>query len=190
MAISRPRIKVVILLGAITLLAVMAWRARGVRPEPYIFSQVSILHTDWVAQVRSLQTNNRFDYGGGVDLRLLNTSNGETLQLARGSQVEDAKLESHIEGELDITIPNRTDVEFLDASKAKVKVVYHFTPFDDPEDRRSFFRWHNDWYSEENRAWYCKTIVPNYKEPALSVENRSLGQVTGRERYCPELPAG
>ena len=108
--------------------------------------------------------------------------------MARGSWVEQATLESSVGGQIDITLPNRTDIEFFDVSIYAIKVAYYFTPNDDLDDRLKYYRWFHDREDEANRVWYCENVMSGYDRSAQITLNQTYGSTFfEREKYCPDL---
>ncbi len=119
---------------------------------------------------------------GKEEIWLKNTLTGEELLLAEGDPGGDTDFKSSQNGELDITIPNRSGIVSEGRKIDGVNIVFHLSPRDDPEDRKGFLSWYKDQYSKEGVRWYCKSLYDDASEAQKSRLNAVLGSV------CSDAP--
>jgi hypothetical protein len=119
---------------------------------------------------------------GKEEIWLKNTQTGAELLLAEGDPGGDTYFNSSQNGKLVITIPNRSGIISEGRKVDGVNIVFHFSPSDDPDDRKGFLFWYKDQHSKEGVRWYCKSMYENASEAQKTRLNTGYGSV------CPEVP--
>ena len=91
---------------------------------------------------------------------------------------------------LTITLPNLVDMTDPATQFGDVRVVYEFTPKDDPEARANFQKWHRHPGDPQARDWYCRTIFANSDPAGRAVWNDVVGRMYSADhtghKYCPD----
>lgn len=123
---------------------------------------------------------------GKEEIWLKNKQTGEEVLVAEGDPGGETDFKSPKNGELDITVPNRSGIVSKDKKIDGLNVVFHFSPKDDPDDRRGFLSFYKDQHSKEGVEWYCKYIYGDASEAQKSRLNAAVGPVC---REAPQPPS-
>jgi hypothetical protein len=152
---------------------------------------VKISGTDWVAD--SWGQGCGFGISGGMEIRAANEVTHESIVVLSLYEIADrVKLSSDTDRTLTIALPNFSDIAESKNEFADVRVIYKFTPRDDPEARQKYQFWKHHPEKAEARDWYCKTILakmdPEYRKMWNSIIGQSYpaGGAAGA-KYCADL---
>jgi hypothetical protein len=132
-----------------------------------------------------------FGVSGGMEIRALNEKTQETKTIATLSDITVITVSSDEPNSLTITLPNLVDMTDAAAQFGDVKVLYKFTPSDDPEARTHFQRWKHHPDDPQARDWYCRNIFAKMDPVNRASWNAIIGQsfpanrAAGR-KYCLE----
>jgi hypothetical protein len=141
----------------------------------------SVVGSSWIAHADIEACGFLTSTLGKEEIWLKNTQTGEELLLAVGDPGGEIYFESSQSGELDITVPNRSGIVSEGRKVDGVNIVFHFSPRDDPDDRKGFLSWYKDPRSKEGNRWYCKSLYDDASEAQKSRLNAVAGAV------CPEV---
>ena len=157
-------------------MGVMIFGIRNFKPKngcgPMIALSVPVLDTPWVAEVRFSDCG--YGIGGGLDIVALNKYSESIVVLARGNDVLLAKLSSSEPSELQMVLPNRSDIILQTAPIQGFNIRMVFTPENDPADRANYLAWTQDKLKFSNREWFCKNVLAKMSEPSRSIQDEAL----------------
>lgn len=134
-----------------------------------------------------------FGVSGGMEIRAANETTQETRTIATFSDITfPLTITSEEPNILTITLPNLVDMTDEVTELGDVKIIYKFTPKDDPEARTNFRQWKRHPDDPQARDWYCRNILAKMDPVNRTNWNEIIGksfpaQPGAGHRYCPEL---
>jgi hypothetical protein len=100
---------------------------------------IALPGTRWIIETFTTSCS-MFD-GGMMDVIARNEATGKTATLLRIYNIEDLRISTDEGRRVVIRLPNRTYIRERHDEFDDIKVVYIFTPRDDPQDRENYLFW-------------------------------------------------
>jgi hypothetical protein len=156
----------------------------------YNSPHIRISQTPWVVDIWGHACG--FGVSGGMEIRAVNESTQETKTIATfGDMVVDLTLSSDEPKLLTVKLPNLVDIADQATRLDSVRIVYKFTPNDDPEARANFQQWTHHPDDPPARDWYCHNILAKMDPTNRATWNAIIGQSypadhAAEHKYCPE----
>lgn len=150
-------------------------------------SRVKVQGTPWIVDTYAQACG--FGVTGGMEIRAVNEGTKETVVILKLNDVGTSEVTSESPGTVTIALPNLVDIAEAVPQFAEVKVVYRFTPYDDPQERASYQRWMHNPKDPQTRDWYCKNILAKMDATNRNSWNEIIGKSypshAPGETYCP-----
>lgn len=118
---------------------------------------------------------------GGMEIRAVNEKTQETDTITELPDIPTVGMSSDEPNRLMITLPNLVVISSSKTQIGDVRIVYRFTPTDDPEARVSYQKWRQNPDNEQARAWYCQNILAKMD----AINRASWNEILGRSHPAP-----
>jgi hypothetical protein len=147
--------------------------------------QIHMPNTPWIVSVRGYACG--FGIGATIDLAAINSGSKAVTILAKGEDLSHAIYSLAADGTVTVNIPNMSDIEIVSYSFGQTKVLYHWLPHDNPEERKAYSSWNRNMSSEANRTWYCNHVMPKMNASSQKLNDSVLAYTVfheNRKSYC------
>lgn len=112
---------------------------------------VALPGTRWIIETFTVSCS-MFD-GGAMDVIARDEETGKTATLLRIYNIEDLRISTDEGHRVVITLPNRVYIRERHDEFEGMKVIYNFTPRDDPQDRENYLFWYHHPDDPKAVAW-------------------------------------
>ena len=133
-----------------------------------------------------------FGISGRMEIRAENETTHESRVIAKfGNIIATITISSDGPKLLTIKLPNLVDMTDVVTQLEDVKILYKFTPEDDPEARTNYQNWLRHPGDLQPRTWYCRNIFAKMYPANRATWNQVFGEKYPVENapepsYCPD----